>query len=138
MTPELEEFAKILVEKVRDAAIQSNDRTLSAEHVIAKRWKAAAASGSPDAFAKVLIPDIVDSTISHLLDAIDQELLRLAFTASNGKSLDLTTVAKESGELSGWYKGGGGWIEKYSKERFIDDFADLKDFFNKPPDSNPK
>lgn len=138
MTAEIEEFAKILVQKVRDAAIQSNDRTLGAEHVIAKRWKEAAAGGSPEAFAKVLIPDIVDSTISHLLGAIDQELLRLSFTASNGKSVDLTTVATESGELSGWYKGGDGWCEKYAKERLIDDFADLKDFFNKPPDGDQK
>ncbi|HNQ24327.1 MAG TPA: hypothetical protein PKK06_14670 [Phycisphaerae bacterium] len=133
MMTEIEEFARILVESVRDAAIQSNDRTLSGEHIVAQRWKEAAATGSPEAFAKVLIPDIVDSTISHLLGAIDQELLRLSFTASNGKSVDLTSVAKESGELSGWYRGEGGWCEKHSKERFIDDFADLKDFFYKPP-----
>jgi hypothetical protein len=129
---EIEEFARILVQAVRDAAIQSNDRTLREEHVVAKRWKAAA-SGSAEAFARVLIPDIVDSTISHLLGAVDQELLRLSFTASSGKCVDLTTVAKESGEMSGWYRGSGGWREEYTKERFIDDFADLKDFFEKPP-----
>lgn len=140
MTPEIEEFARILVEKVRDAAIQSCDGNLrpGVANVIAKRWREAAGNGTPEAFAKMLIPDIVDSTISHLLGAIDQELFRLSFTASNGKSLDLTTVAQESGELSGWYKGGGGWIEKYTKERFIDDFADLKDFFKKPPEGNQK
>jgi hypothetical protein len=137
MTAELEEFAKVLVETVRDAAIHSNNRTLNANHVIAIRWKEAAAGGLPEAFAKVLIPDIVDSTISHLLGAIDQELLRLSFTASNGKSLDLTRVAQESGELSGWYRGSGGWIEKYSKERFIDDFADLKNY-NDPSAGNQK
>ncbi len=109
------------------------------ENPIAKRWREAAGSSKSEAFAKVLIPDIVDSTISHLLGAIDQELLCLLFTASNGKSIDLTAVAKESGELSGWYRGGGGWCETYTKERFIDDLADLKDFFNnKPPDSNQK
>jgi hypothetical protein len=121
MTPEIEEFAKVLVEKVRDAAIQSNERTLDAQHVIAKR---------------ALIPDVVDSTISHLLGAIDQELLRLSFTAPNGKSVDLTKVSTESGELSGWYRGAGGWCEKYSKERVIDDFADLTNFFDKPPDGD--
>ena len=136
MKPELEEFAKILVEWVRDASIRSNDRTLSENHVIAKRWKEAAVSSSPEAFAKVLIPDIVDDTIAHLLNAIDQEVLHLSFTASNGKIVDLTSVAKESGELSGWY--GGDWCEEYSEERFIDDFVDLKDFFNKPSDDNHK
>jgi hypothetical protein len=136
MTPEIEEFAKVLVEKVRDAAIQSNERTLDAQHVIAKRWRDAAASGSPEIFARALIPDVVDSTISHLLGAIDQELLRLSFTAPNGKSVDLTKVSTESGELSGWYRGAGGWCEKYSKERVIDDFADLTNFFDKPPDGD--
>lgn len=136
---EIEEFAKILVQKVRDAAIQSCDGNLRPDvgNPIAKRWREAAGS-SIEAIAKTLIPDIVDSTISHLLGAIDQELLRLSFIASNGKTVDLTTVTKESGELSGWYKGEGGWSEKYSKERFIDDFADFKDFFNKSPDSNQK
>jgi hypothetical protein len=133
MIPEIEEFARILVQQVRDAAIRSNDRTLSEEHVIAKRWREAAASGPPETFAKVLIPDIVDSTLAHLLGVIDQALLRLSYTASNGKSVDLTTVATEFGEMSGSYSGGGGWCEKYSNERVIDDFADLKHFFDKPP-----
>lgn len=125
--PEIEEFAKMLVVKVRDATIQSNDGILGAEHVIAKRWKKAAALGSAEEFAKVLIPDIVDSTISHLLGAIDQELLRLSFTSSSGKCVDLS-----SGELSGWYRGEDGWCHKYSKARLTDDFADLRNFFNKP------
>ena len=132
MNAELEEFAKILVANVRDASIQSSDRTLNEDHIIAKRWKKAAALGSPEEFAKVLIPDIVDSTISHLLGAIDQELLRLSFTSSNGNSVDLTSVAEKSGDLSGWYKGEGGWCQKYSKTRVVDDFANLKGFFQKP------
>jgi hypothetical protein len=53
MTPEIEEFARILVEHVRDAAIRENDRTLREEHVVARRWKEAAETGS-DAFAKAL------------------------------------------------------------------------------------
>lgn len=131
MTPEIEEFAKILVEWVRDAAIRSCDTMFQSKGPTGKRWtEAAVASGSPESFSKVLIPDIVDSTIAHLLGAIDQEVLRLSFTASNGNTVDLTT---ESGELSGWYGGGDGWCDKFSKERFIDDFADLKDFFDKPP-----
>lgn len=136
VTPEVEEeFAKILVTRVRDAAIQSCDRILqsSGDSAIVKRWKEARAA-TPEAFAKALIPDIVDEAIANLLIAIDQELLRLSFTASNGKTIDLTSIAKEFGELSGSY--GGDWVAKYSKERFIDDFADLKDFLKKPPDIN--
>jgi hypothetical protein len=131
--PEIEEFAKILVKQVRDATIQSCDRNLqsSFNNPIAKRWHEAANS-TPGSFAKVIIPDIVDSAISHLLGAIDQEVLHLSFTSSNAKSVDL--VADGHGELSGWYRGSGGWCEKYSGERFVNDFSDLENFFDKPSD----
>lgn len=115
---------KYLSRRFETLLFKSNDRTLQVgHHVIAKRWKKAASDGSPEEFARVLIPDVVDSTISHLLGAIDQEVLRLSFTSSSGKPVDLTKVAYESGEMSGWYRGRGGWREKYSKERFIDDFS---------------
>jgi hypothetical protein len=124
MSREIAEFAKILVEKVRDAAIQSSDRRLTAEHAVAKRWKEAAANGSPETFAKVLIPDIVDDTMFYLLRTIDDGLLRLSFTASDGKTVDLFTEGLS--ELAGCYMGSGEWRAKYAKERFVDDFADLK------------
>jgi hypothetical protein len=124
MTPGIEEFAKILIEKVRDAAIQNNDRTLNEEHVLAKRWKNAAASGSPEVFANVLVPDIVDSTLFYLLHAIDDGVLNLSFTASNGRIVDLSTEGLS--ELAGWYMGSDAWRAKYAKERFVDDFSDLK------------
>ena len=124
MSPEIEEFAKILVEKVRDAAIRSNDRRLKAQHVIAKRWKEAAAGGSPETFAKVLIPDVVDDTVFYLLHAVDDGLLKLSFTASNGKTVDLSKDGLS--ELAGWYMGSDAWRAKYAKERFVDDFSDLK------------
>ena len=124
MTPEIEEFAKILIEWVRDTAIRSNDRRLNAEHVIAKRWREAAASGSPELFAKVLIPDVVDDTLFYLLHAIDDGLLKLSFTASNGKTVDLSTDGLS--ELAGWYMGSDAWRARYAKERFVDDFSDMK------------
>ena len=34
------------------------------------------------------------------------------------------------GELAGWYMGSDGWRSKYSQQRFIDDFEDLKGFFD--------
>ncbi len=124
MSQEIDEFAKILIEKVRDAVIQSSDRCLNEQHVVAKRWKEAAARGTPEAFVKVLIPDIVDDTLFYLLRAIDDGLLKLSFTASSGKTVDLSTEGLS--ELAGWYMGSGAWREKYAKERFVDDFADLK------------
>jgi hypothetical protein len=38
----------------------------------------------------VLVPDIVDSTLFCLLHAIDDGLLKLSFTASNGRTVDLS------------------------------------------------
>lgn len=136
-TPEIEEFAKILVEKIRDAAIRNCDRMLLPENnvAIAVRWRAASVD-TPELFARMLISDAVDEAIANLLIAIDQEVMPLSFTSSNGKTVDLTEVARSSGDLSGWYGGSGGWCEKYTKERFIDDFADLKDIFKEPPESD--
>lgn len=125
LTPEIEEFAKILVQKVRDAAIQSSDRELqpNAGSPVAARWRDASQHSMPDEFAEVLIPDIVDDTVFYLLNAIDQELLHLKFVSSSGKEVDL--IEDGLGELSGWYMGSGGWRAMHSEERFVDDCADL-------------
>jgi hypothetical protein len=118
---EVEKFGKRLVEWVRDPAIQSNDRRLQAEGVIAKRWRDAATSSTPEEFAKIIIPDIVDSTISQLLIAIDQKVLPLSFAVSPEMRLDLTNVADG---LSGEYM--GEWRKIYTKERVADDFSHLR------------
>jgi hypothetical protein len=123
MTPELEEFARVLAQQVRDAVIQSCDRRLqlNAGGPIAKRWQEAVTSSTPEALAKMLIPDIVDDTMFYLLQAIDQGHLKVSFSASNGKIVDLSTEGL--GELSGWYMGRG-WRDVYSKERFVDVLSD--------------
>ncbi len=120
---EIEEFAKILVERVRDAAIQSSDMELdpSGESPSAKRWRKAIVDGDAETIVKTVIPDIVDNTIFYVLEAIDNELLKISFTASNGKTVDLEEEGL--GELSGWYM--GEWRSTYSKERYVDDFSDL-------------
>ena len=120
--PEIEEFAKLLVHQVRDWAISGCDISLrsNAAGPRAKRWKEAA-KGDSESFAKVIIPDVVDNTIFELLRAIDEGLLKISFTASNGKQVNLW----EDGELAGMYAGGD-WPSQYSKERFIDDCSDLR------------
>jgi len=121
-TAEIEEFAKILVRQVRDAAVRSCDRQLqpAARSPVATRWRDEGVQGPS---GNVVIPDCVDETVFHLLQAVDQGLLRITFVASNGKTVDL---AQEGlGELSGWYMGSGGWRAMYSEERFADDFSDL-------------
>ena len=91
---------------------------------VAERWKLAAREGTPAEFARVVIPDVVDDTILYLLHAIDEGAIPLTFTASNGTAVNLT---KEGGsELAGWYMGSDGCCGMYSKERFVDDFSDLR------------
>ena len=123
---EIAEFAKMLVHHVRDAAIQSSDRELLSEagSPVAKRWKDAIHGGQPSDVAKTIIPDVVDDTIVYLLQAIDQGILQLSFTGANGKTVNLSKDGL--GELSGWYMGSEGWRQLHSKERFVDDFSDLK------------
>ena len=78
-----------------------------------------------EAVAKVLIPNIVDSAVWHLLYAIDQGVLPLTFTSASGKTVDLSKDGY--GELGGSYMGGDeGWCKRYSQERVVDDFSDLK------------
>jgi hypothetical protein len=130
--PGIEEFARVVIERVRDTAIRSCDANLnkSSTNPIARRWREVA-EGDAEEFASVLIPDVVDSTIAHFLGAIDQEILRLVFSASNGESVDLASDGL--GELSGWYKGSDGWCARYSRERCADDVSDLQHFFDEPP-----
>jgi hypothetical protein len=122
----IEEFGKVLVQIVRDAAIKSSDRrrVAGAKHVIGKRWKEVLEEGDPNKICQVLIPDIVDDTIFHMLRAIDEELLPLSFVDPDGTSVNLP--AEGNGELAGWYMGREGWRSVYSQERVPDDFPGLK------------
>lgn len=121
-TPEIEEFAKALVQQVRDSAIRNCDALLQpqAASPAAHRWKGLSA-GSSD--LRAVIPDAVDEAVFGVLHAIDQGVLRLKYVSSSGREVDLTEEGQ--GELSGWYMGSGGWRAIYSSERFVDDFADL-------------
>ena len=120
MRPELEEFARMLVQHVRDCAIKSLDMALrhDVEEPVAKRWRAAGVEK-----ADVVIPDVVDESVFCLLNAIDQGLLHLVFVSSDGTKVDLTEEGL--GELGGWYMGSGGWRAMHSQERFSDDAKDL-------------
>jgi hypothetical protein len=120
--PEIEEFAKLVIENIRDAAIRNCDAMLSpiSAAPVAKRWRSSGASGKA---IGVVIPDAVDEVVFCLLQAIDQGLLQMKFVSSGGKEINLSEDGL--GELSGWFMGSGGWRKVYSKERFVDDFSDL-------------
>ena len=125
-TAAVEEFAKALVRQVRDAALRSCDRQLSpsSRTPVGARWREASAGGADNNAVRTVLPDCVDETLFYLLQAIDQGVLRLSYTDESGQVVDLTEAGL--GELSGWYMGSGGWRARYSQERFVDDFGDLR------------
>jgi hypothetical protein len=122
--PEIEEFAKLLVQHVRDVAIQNCDRQLRPDvhHIIARRWKEAAQRKEPEHFAETIIPDIVDETMFCFLHALDEGVLQMSLKSSDGRVVDLTEEGL--GELAGWYAGRG-WREAYAQERFANNFPNL-------------
>jgi hypothetical protein len=117
-SPNVKQFAKILVEQVRDAAISGLDINLrpDARSVTAQRWRAAGVSKGTQ--SDVLIPDSVDAAIYFLLKAIDDGVLHLRMVDSSGKEIDLNEDGL--GQLAGWYVGPDGWRHQYSAERLVD------------------
>ncbi|WP_445369946.1 hypothetical protein ACH5Y9_25515 (plasmid) [Methylomonas sp. BW4-1] len=122
---EIQEFAKVLIEQVRDSAVRSCDDQMlpNMNTPIAKRWRAMLNNGDIEGLQKMMISDCVDETLFYLLQALDQGVFNISFNASNGKRIDLSEEGL--GELSGWYMGSGGWRSQYSQVRFTDDFSDL-------------
>lgn len=120
---EIEEFASILIKEVRDRSIINCDSQLkeNSNSPNAKRWRQLDVKRNEEIF-KAVIADCVDITIANLLTAIDQGILNLKFISSNNNEVELN---KSNDELTGWYMGSGEWREKYSKERFFDDFKDM-------------
>ena len=118
------EFARLLVQKVRDNAIRSSDIQLHAHNMkspIAKRWRDARESGDIDKFGESLIADCVDDTIFYLLLAIDEGVINLSFKSSDGNNVALPDEA--IGELGGLYM--GEWRSEYSSERVSNDLDAL-------------
>lgn len=128
MEPELSEFASRLVRHVRDEAIASCDGQVrrGAVNALTRRWADALDLGGAEALAAV-IPDVVDTTVFYLLQAIDAGELDLAFTTSGGVQVTLG----ESGELAGLYLMSDGW-RTLSTERYVDDFAGDDPAFSPP------
>lgn len=123
---EIEEFAQLLMRDVRDRGIRDCDNLASPRGAgpIARRWREAADAAGGTIPAAVAIPDCVDQAIANLLRAVDDGTIRLQYVSKSGKVVDLTQEGL--GELTGWFMGSDGWRAKYSKQRYVDDFADLK------------
>ena len=118
LNEKLNDFGKILVRDVRDAAIRACDINCqpSAQSIEAKHWRKLGIENSIP-LARAMIPECVDAAVFFLLNAIDQGTLRLQFIADDGSTVDLT---RESlGELAGWYFVDDGFRAAFSEERII-------------------
>ena len=113
---EITEFAKLLVQRVRDSAIVSADGVLTTENMnspIARHWRVARESGDFDKFGKSIIVECVDNAIFYFLLAIDEGLINLSFKTLNDKRVELTDEI--IGELGGYYM--AEWRSEYSSQR---------------------
>ena len=121
-----EDFAQHLVELVRDRSIEACDVLLRGQTRgrLGDRWRQAIESDNPREALSQLIPDVVDQVLFHFLDAIDNENLPLMWPGGGGTAIHLSSAGR--GEMAGWYTmGRGGWIERFSKQRYFDPLADL-------------
>ena len=121
---EIIEFAKMLVQKVRDNAIRSADNQLYGQNLnspIAKRWIEAKKGKDFNKFGESVIADCVDDTIFYFLLAVDEGLISISFQMPDGRNAPLSDEI--IGELGGWYI--GEWRNKYSSERVSNDLEGL-------------
>jgi hypothetical protein len=124
---ELEAFASVLMRLVRDEAIRSCDRLTSSgaeTGTEADRWRQLFSTSEARSVAHDLIPEVVDQTLFHFLNAVDNGELCLAWLAADGSAQPLSEIGK--GEMAGWLMGSPGWRHAYSSARFDDPFKDLR------------
>lgn len=115
LSVEIEEFAKKIVENVRDKSIRES--RIKNKSLILNLWNKLNKKEN-------IVLETVDNTLFNLFNAIDQEVLDISFVATTGKRVNLSREGL--GELGGWYIGEeDGWRSKYSKEKVIDNFSDL-------------
>ena len=113
MNEALEEFGQKLVQHVRDDTIISTEVLKNPWSRDPLRLKLNALDRkSVKGVLDLVIPDIVDSTLFHLLRAVDAGLIRLTYVPDEGESFDLS--ADGDGELPGWLLGEEGWIGRHS------------------------
>ena len=116
MTKPVDEFAKKLIEQVRDDTITSCNVLKNPHSRAPMRLRLNELDQDcVDKVLELLIPDIIDDTLFHLLRSIDGGDIRLVYVSDDGASCDLESEGM--GELAGWLQGEDGWIERYSSYR---------------------
>lgn len=115
----LDPLGEVLMRRVRDEAILDWDMIIDGrmKSPRAQHLRAVLSQFSPEELAIVssLVPRIVDTTLHHLLWALDQEAsLRLAVKTGAGELPDVRAV---SDGLPGELYTEDGWIARFSKQR---------------------
>ena len=138
MSPsELEQFAEQLMRYVRDRAIVALDHQAAGEMQGRSRasWVDLIKDDDARKLVDELIPDAVDQALFELLNALDNEELRLAWYTSDGSCVSLEELGL--GEMGGWFMGSGGWRQQFSKERAEDRFKDVQEWnFDEEPNGD--
>jgi hypothetical protein len=102
-----------------------------------RRWREVAPDADAQRAVAELVPDIVDITIDKLLFAIEEGPLDLYFQPETGAPINLKEAGK--GEMLGWYGGGeGGWVTRFSRQRFYDYLAEPMHMVGPRPDLDPE
>ncbi len=114
MTPEIDEFGRKMIELVRDPTIDSAE-------VLKNKFSKSPARLKLNAYDEktvqeildIVLPDVIDDTIFHVLNALDGGGLRMIYQSDSGNACDLDEEGM--GELAGWLFGDEGWIKSFSR-----------------------
>lgn len=115
----LDEFAQLVMKRVRDESVWRADAIISGrlkgEKAELIREKMGSLTTDTLKSMSVLIPEIIDSTLFYLFNMLDDEDdLKLYFTSRNG----ITIVLNEASDgLAGELFNKDGWINRFSTER---------------------
>lgn len=114
----VDEFAEALISTVRDRSVNSFDGILvrNMRSETTKKYVQEFGENLESAIHNV-IPDIVDTTLFYLLQAIDSGDLCLYYKSKDGEVIDLD--AEGLGELAGNYLSDDaeGWRQRFSRSR---------------------
>jgi hypothetical protein len=98
----IRQFAETLMQLVRDQSISDRDRLADGRirGPLGDRWRQALGELTAHDAVKLLIPDLVDQVLFHLMDAIDNEHLPLVWQRQDQSHVSLAQAGH--GEMAGW------------------------------------
>jgi len=117
----LDEFGEIIISRVRDKAINEWEMILNGrmKGISATQIRNLLSGYSVEEIhiLEEIIPQVVDTTLHHLLWTFDQfDNLKLLLLDKDGTTCD---VKESSDGLPGELYGDSGWIKRFSKKRVI-------------------